>query len=55
MDEIRVHVGEAFEVGLVDAGQNQAVRRGQRGRCPREELVKVLAAAAALGGTGKEP
>lgn len=46
--EIRVYVGEALEVRLVDAGQNQAVRGCQRWRRPREELVEVLAAAATL-------
>lgn len=46
--EIRVDIGEALELSLVDAGQNQAVRGCQRRRRPSEELVEVLAAAATL-------
>lgn len=48
MHEIGVDIGEALELGLVDAGQNQAVRGCQRRGRPSEELVKVLAAAATL-------
>lgn len=48
--EVGVHVGEALEVRLVDAGQYQAVWRGERGRRAREELVEVLPAAATLRG-----
>ena len=48
MHEIRVDIGEALELSLVDAGQNQAVRGCQRRRRPSEELVEVLAAAATL-------
>lgn len=46
--EIRVDISEALELGLVDAGQNQAVRGCQGRRRPSEELVEVLAAAATL-------
>lgn len=49
--EIRVDIGEALELGLVDAGQNQAVRGCQGRRRPSEELVEVLAAAATRAGS----
>lgn len=46
--EVWVDVGETLEIRLVNAGQDQAVWRGQRWRRPREELVEVLTTAATL-------
>ena len=48
MDELRVDVGEAGELALVDVGDDQLVGRGQHGLGAREELIKVLRPLAAL-------
>lgn len=42
MDELRVHVGEASELALVDVGDDQLVRRGEDGLGTREKLIKVF-------------
>ena len=48
MAELRVHVGEARELALVDVGDDQLVGRSQHGLRTREELVEVLCSFAAL-------
>lgn len=48
MDELRIHVGEACELALVDVGNDQLIGRGQHGLRTREKLVKVLCPFAAL-------
>lgn len=47
-DELRVHVGEAFELALVDVGDDQLVGGRQHGLRAREELVEVFCSFAAL-------
>lgn len=42
MGELRVDVGKAGELALVDVGDDQLVWRRQHGLGAREELVKVL-------------
>lgn len=46
--ELGVHVGEAFELALVDVGDDQLVRGRQHGLRAREELVEVLCSFATL-------
>lgn len=48
MDELRVHVGEASELALVDVGDDQLVGRGQHGLRTCEKLVEVFCSFAAL-------
>ncbi len=48
VDELRVHVGEACELALVDVGDDQLVGRGQHRLCAREELVEVFCSFATL-------
>lgn len=48
VQKLRVDEGEIGEVGLVDVGDDQLVRRGQLGLRACEELVKVLCSFAAL-------
>lgn len=48
MDELRIHVGEACELTLVDVGNDQLIGRGQHGLRTREELVEVFCPFAAL-------
>lgn len=48
MYELRVDVGEAFEVGLIDVGYDQLVGWCQHGLSPCEELVKVFGSFATL-------
>lgn len=49
--ELRVYVGEAGELALVDVGDDQLVGRGQHGLRAREELVEVFRPFAALKDT----
>lgn len=46
--ELGVHVGEAFELALVDVGDDQLVGGRQHGLRAREELVEVLCSFATL-------
>lgn len=48
MDELRVHVGEACKLALVDVGDDQLVRRGQHRLCTCKKLVKVFCSFATL-------
>lgn len=48
MEELRVDVGKAGELALVDVGNDQLVRRGEDGLGTREKLVKVFCSFAAL-------
>lgn len=48
VDELRVHVGEARELALVDVGDDQLVGRSQHGLRAREKLVEVFCSFAAL-------
>lgn len=48
VDELRVDVGEAGELALVDVGDDQLVWWGQHGLGACEELVEVLRPFAAL-------
>lgn len=48
MEELRVDVGKAGELALVDVGNDQLVRRGENGLGTREKLVKVFCSFAAL-------
>lgn len=48
MDELRVHVGEARKLALVDVGDDQLVGRGQHRLRTREKLVEVFRSFAAL-------
>lgn len=54
MDELRVDVGEASELALVDVGDDQLVRRGQDGLRTCEELVKIFCSFATLKDSRKE-
>lgn len=47
MEELRVDVGKAGELALVDVGNDQLVRRGEDGLGTREKLVKVFCSFAA--------
>lgn len=47
MGELRVHVGEACELALVDVGDDQLVGRGQHRLRTCEKLVEVLCSFAA--------
>lgn len=49
MHEVRVDIGETLEISLVNAGQDEAVRGGQRRGCTSEEFVKILTTATTLG------
>lgn len=51
VDELRVYVGEAGELALVDVGDDQLVGRGQHGLRAGEELVEVFRPFAALKDT----
>lgn len=53
VDELRVYVGEAGELALVDVGDHQLVGRGQHGLRAGKELVKVFRSFAALKDTKK--
>lgn len=53
VDELRVDVGEAGELALVNVGNDQLVGRGQHGLRAGEELVKVFRPFAALKNTRK--
>lgn len=46
--ELRVDVGKAGELALVDVGDDQLVWRGQHGLGAREEFVKVLCSLSTL-------
>lgn len=48
MDKLRVHVGEAGKLALVDVGDDQLVGRGQHGLRARKKLVEVLCSFATL-------
>ena len=48
MDELRVDVGEAGELALVDVGDDQLVGRGQHWLCTCEKLVEVFCSFATL-------
>lgn len=48
VDELRVYVGEAGELALVDVGDNQLVGGRQHGLRAGEELVEVFCPFAAL-------
>lgn len=48
MEELRVDVGKAGELALVNVGNDQLVRRGEDGLGTREKLVKVFCSFAAL-------
>lgn len=48
MDELRIHVGEACELALVDVGNDQLIRRGQHRLRTCEKLVKVFCSFATL-------
>lgn len=48
MHELRVDEGEAGELGLVDVGDDQLVRRRELRLGAGEELVEVLGSFAAL-------
>lgn len=48
MQELRVDEGEAGELGLVDVGDDQLVRRSELRLGAGEELVEVLGSFAAL-------
>lgn len=48
MEELRVDVGKAGELALVDVGNDQLVRRGENGLGTCEKLVKVFCSFAAL-------
>lgn len=48
MDELRVHVGEARELTLVDVGDDQLVGRSQHRLRTREKLVEVFCSFATL-------
>lgn len=50
VDELRVHVGEAGELALVDVGDDELVGRGQDGLSASEELVEVFGSFATLKG-----
>lgn len=54
VDELRVHVGEAGELALVDVGDDQLVRGGQHGLRAGEELVEVFSPFAALKDTERK-
>lgn len=47
-DELGIDVGEAFELALVDVGDDQLVGRRQHGLRAREELVEVFCSFATL-------
>lgn len=42
MGELRIDVGKAGKLALIDVGDDQLVRRGQHGLGACEKLVKVL-------------
>ena len=46
--KLRVHVGEACELALVDVGNDQLVGRGQDGLRTCEKLVEVFCSFATL-------
>lgn len=48
MEELRVHVGEACELALVDVGDDQLIGRGQHRLRTREKLVEVFCSFATL-------
>lgn len=48
VDELRVYVGEARKLALVDVGDDQLIGRGQHRLRAGEELVEVFCSFAAL-------
>lgn len=48
VDELRVYVGEACKLALVDVGDDQLIGRGQHRLRAGEELVEVFCSFAAL-------